>query len=235
MSTDQPSGERPSPRERRRAAKSAEILDVAWELAQRDGITAISLRELADRVDLRQPSLYSYFESKADLYDAMFAQGFQDLVDERERLQLDPDPNIALRQGCRHFIEFCVANPARYQLLFQHSIPGFTPSESSMDISRRALAFLERWMVAAGIEDPSGLDLMRAMLLGVSGEQLANEPGGRRWIRFTDDLVDVVVEVLRRKKTGASKRPNDSKSREAASERDNRRRAPREPERHRSR
>lgn len=230
MSTD-----RPSPRERRRAAKSSEILSVAWELARRDGITAISLRELADRVDLRQPSLYSYFESKADLYDAMFAQGFQELVDERERLQLDPDPKAALRQGCRHFVEFCVTNPVRYQLLFQHSIPGFTPSESSMEISGRALAFLERWMVAAGIEDPSGLDLMRAMLLGVSGEQLANEPGGQRWIRFTDDLVDVIVEVLRRKEAGGSKSSNRSKKKEAASGRDNRRGAPREPQRHGSR
>lgn len=233
MSTD-----RPSPRERRRAAKSAEILQVAWELAQRDGITAISLRELADRVDLRQPSLYSYFASKADLYDAMFAQGFQELVDEREHLELDPDPNIALRQGCRHFIEFCLANPARYQLLFQHSIPGFTPSESSMEISSRALAFLERWMAAAGIEDPSGLDLMRAMLLGISGEQLANEPGGTRWTRFTEDLADVIVEVLRRRKaprSRSSRTPTKSGSKEVSGGRDNRRGSPREPERHRSR
>ena len=233
MSTD-----RPSPRERRRAAKSAEIINVAWELAQRDGITAISLRELADRVDLRQPSLYSYFESKADLYDAMFAQGFQELVDEREQLELDPDPNIALRQGCRHFIEFCVANPVRYQLLFQHSIPGFTPSESSMEISSRALAFLERWMKSAGVEDPSGLDLMRAMLLGVSGEQLANEPGGQRWTRFTEDLVDVIVEVLRRKKaqgSGSKKTPGKSRSREVPGGRDNRRGSPHQPERDRSR
>lgn len=227
MSTGALSTDRPSPRERRRAAKHAEILGVAWELAQRDGITAISLRELADRVDLRQPSLYSYFESKADLYDAMFAQGFQELVDEREELELDPDPDVALRQGCRHFIEFCVANPVRYQLLFQHSIPGFTPSESSMEISGRALGYLERWMAAAGIEDPSGLDLMRAMLLGVSGEQLANEPGGQRWIRFTDDLADVIVEVLRRQ------RSQGHKSKEVPSGRDNRRGAPRKPERQR--
>lgn len=187
-----------TPRERRRVARRNDILRVAWELAARDGITAISLRELADRVDLRQPSLYGYFASKADLYDTMFAEGFQELVDERERLVLDQEPIVALQQGCRHFIEFCVANPVRYQLLFQHSIPGFSPSAASMEISGQALAYLERWLGAAGITETAGLDLLRAMLLGLAGEQIANEPGGQRWIRFTDDLVDVIVETLRR-------------------------------------
>ena len=191
----------PSPRERRRRARREQILSVAWELARRDGIAGISLRELADRVDLRQPSLYSYFPSKADLYDAMFAQGFQDLVNEREQLVPDPDPMTTLRQGCRHFIEFCTVDVARYQLLFQRSIPQFVPSEASMAISARALEFLERWLEAAGVGDPPSVDLTRALLLGLAGEQIANDPGGTRWTRFTDDLVDVVVEVARRRST----------------------------------
>jgi AcrR family transcriptional regulator len=176
-----------------------QILTVAWELAGRDGLAAISLRELADRVDMRQPSLYTYFSSKAALYDAMFAQGFQQLVDEREHLDVSNDPSVALRQGCRHFIDFCVENPVRYQLLFQHSIPGFHPSVESMAIAERALGFLQRWLQDAGVTDPAGLDLMRAMLLGVAGEQIANEPGGQRWTRFTDDLADIVAELTRRR------------------------------------
>lgn len=191
--------ERPAPRERRRMSRRSQILDVAWELARRDGLAGISLRELADRVDLRQPSLYTYFASKADLYDAMFAQGFAQLVDEREKLVLDPDPMVALRDGCGHFIDFCVEDPVRYQLLFQHSIPGFYPSQESMEVSGRALGFLQGWLEAAGATDPAALDLMRALLLGVAGEQIANEPGGWRWVDFADDLADVVIEVMRRR------------------------------------
>lgn len=187
------------PAERRRRARVRQIQAVAWELARRDGIAAISLRELADRVDMRQPSLYNYFVSKAALYDAMFAAGFQQLVGEREQLDLDDDALSALKQGCRHFIDFCVRDPARYQLLFQHSIPGFHPSIESMAIAERALAFLQRWLERAGVTDPAGLDLMRALLLGLAGEQIANEPDGKRWVRLTDDLVDVVVGVIQRR------------------------------------
>ncbi len=35
-------------------------------------------------VDLRQPSLYAYFESKHALYDAMFAEGNRQLVERSE-------------------------------------------------------------------------------------------------------------------------------------------------------
>ncbi|HLY34625.1 MAG TPA: TetR/AcrR family transcriptional regulator [Jatrophihabitantaceae bacterium] len=186
------------PAARRRNARRVQILDAAWELARRDGLAAISLRELADRVDMRQPSLYWYFPSKAALYDAMFAQGFAQLVDERERLRLPRDPIAALRAGCRHFLEFCVREPVRYQLLFQPSVPGFEPSAESMRVAEAALGYLARWLAAAGAPDRDALDLMRALLLGLAGEQIANEPGGKRWIKFADRIVDVVIETPRR-------------------------------------
>lgn len=189
-----------APRERRRNSKRAQILEVAWELARRDGIAGISLRELADRVDLRQPSLYTYFGSKSELLDAMFAQGFQQLVDEREALSLSSDPMQALREGCRHFVEFCVSDTARYQLLFQHAIPGFAPTEASMRISGEALAHLRRWLDDAGLTGDAALDLMRALLMGVAGEQIANDPAGRRWVAYADDLPDAVAAIIAREK-----------------------------------
>ena len=70
----------PDRRAAKREAKRAQILAAAWELAHRDGIGAISLRELAAMVDLRQPSLYAYFDSKDALYDAMFAEGNRALL-----------------------------------------------------------------------------------------------------------------------------------------------------------
>lgn len=165
---------------------------------------------------MRQPSLYNYFASKAALYDAMFAAGFRELVDERTQLRLDDDPLTALRIGCRHFVEFCVHDPVRYQLLFQHSIPGFQPSPSSMVIAERALAFLAVWLQDAGLPDPATLDLMRALLLGIAGEQIANEPGGQRWLRFTDDVVDIAIEQARLRNHQTPANPTPPRSRKRA-------------------
>lgn len=183
------------PRARRRQARREQILDAAWAIAHRDGIGAVSLHEVARLVELRQPSLYAYFSSKLDLYDAMFAQGFQALVDERRRLRLPTDPVAAFTAGCRHFLEFCTRDPARYQLLFQRPIPGFEPSATSMEVSHAALGYLEDWLAAAGLGDRHSSDLARAVLLGLAGEQISNEPGGKRWIAFAGDIPTVLLSA----------------------------------------
>src|SRR5438105_9077645 len=119
------------PRRRRHDAKRSKIVAEAWELARRDGLAAISLRELADRVDLRQPSLYAYFDSKLALYDAMYVDGYRDLLQQAAELPPIEDPREALIE----FVEFCVRfateDVVRHQLLFQRTIPGFKPSTTS--------------------------------------------------------------------------------------------------------
>src|SRR3954469_24076964 len=109
-------------RQRRREAKLAQILDEAWDLARRDGLAAISLRDLAERVDLRQPSLYAYFDSKLALYDAMYADGYRSLL---ELLASDPgsdDPREAIVEFVELCVRFSAEDPVRHQLLFQRTI-----------------------------------------------------------------------------------------------------------------
>jgi AcrR family transcriptional regulator len=62
-------------RNERRQATIDEILAAAWRLAWQDGLAGLSLRALADEVHMRPQSLYSYFDSKHAIYDAMYAQG----------------------------------------------------------------------------------------------------------------------------------------------------------------
>ncbi|MBK6967894.1 MAG: TetR/AcrR family transcriptional regulator [Candidatus Microthrix sp.] len=89
MTTPAPPTDR---RRERHLAKRAMIVAEAWTLARRDGLAAISLRDLADRVGLRQPSLYAYFDSKLALYDAMFADGNRQLIETVSALPEHDDP-----------------------------------------------------------------------------------------------------------------------------------------------
>ena len=57
----------------RRDVTRERILEAAWELARDQGLAAVSLREVAARVGMRAPSLYTYFPSKNAIYDAMYA------------------------------------------------------------------------------------------------------------------------------------------------------------------
>ena len=60
----------------RREATRQEILSAAWAVAREQGLAQLTLREVAERVGMRAPSLYSHFPSKNAIYDAMFADAW---------------------------------------------------------------------------------------------------------------------------------------------------------------
>jgi AcrR family transcriptional regulator len=175
-----------------------EILEAAWGLARIRGLAGFSLRDLALAVRMRHQSLYTYFPSKQAIYDAMFAQGFRSLADQRAALAVDREPIAVLRQGASAFLAFCVEDPVRYQLMFERVIPDFVPSAASMELAADALSYLERWLRAAGLTDPADLDLCRALLTGLAGQQIANEPGGTRWTNVLERAIDGLLDTGRR-------------------------------------
>lgn len=184
-------------RAERHAATRAEILEAAWEQVRANGLAALSLRDLARSVGMRAPSLYSYFDSKNAIYDAMYAQGAQQFVDEQKAsFPITDDPLEALKTIAHFFVEFCAADFARYQLLFQRTIPGFEPSAESFQISQDNLAELGELLARCGVRDPRMLDLFTAIGTGLTDQQLSNDPGGDRWIRLIDESVEMFYDHL---------------------------------------
>lgn len=175
----------------RRDATRARILGAAWELARRDGLAAITLREVARRVGMRAPSLYTYFGAKNAMYDAMYADGARQLAETLADRPQAGDPRETLRGRMRLFTAFCVADPVRYQLLFERPVPGFEPAPESFQITAAALAGTRADIQAAGAAGEPALDMFRALITGLVSLQVANDPGGDRWIRLQDDALDM--------------------------------------------
>jgi AcrR family transcriptional regulator len=200
---EQPTRDR---RAERHEATRAEILAAAWEQVRADGLAALSLRDLARTVGMQPPSLYSYFDSKHAIYDAMYAQGAQQFVDEQQaRMALSDEPLEALKAVVHYFVEFCAADFARYQLLFQRTIPGFEPSPESFKLSEDNLAELGAYLASLGVTDPEALDLFTALGTGLADQQISNDPGGDRWIRLIDDAVEMFYEHMTKKARKAAK------------------------------
>jgi AcrR family transcriptional regulator len=187
-------------RARRHEATRQEILDAAWTLARERGLTGWSLREVAAAVGMRAPSLYGYFDSKDAIYDAMFTQGYEQLfaeVDASAAADDEEDPVAILRRMLRVFFEFCVADPARQQLLFQRVIPGFVPSPESYALAEDGLERVRVELARAGVTSPAAVDLWTALSTGLVTQQISNDPGGDRWARLLDDAVDLFLAAQR--------------------------------------
>lgn len=181
--------------ERRESAK-AEILDAAWRIARAEGLAAVSLGEIARAVGMRPPSLYNYFDSKNAIYDAMFAQGAEDFVRMEPWDELTGELVHDLSVMVHAFVGFCAEDPARYQLLFQRTIPGFEPSPESFAISEASLGRIVAHLEQRGVTDPRAIDLFTAIGTGLADQQISNDPGGDRWIRLIDDAVEMFADHL---------------------------------------
>jgi len=179
---------------KRREARVAGIVECAWKLAREHGISGVSLHALAREVGIRQPSLYGYFDSKDALYDAMFADGNRQLIEHLDAITFSSDPRVALKEWLGAFAAFALEDPARYELLFQRHIPGFTPSAASYALAEEVLGGAYSVMRAAAVTQQGDIDCLVAITAGITEAQLSNDPGGTRWVRHLDRLVDVFVD-----------------------------------------
>jgi len=182
----------------RREATRQEILDAAWAVAREQGLAQLTLRQVAERVGMRAPSLYSHFQSKHAIYDAMYADAWTDCleVSRAVRATLPPTLRGALRVAARTYFDFAVSDLARNQLMNQRTIPGFEPTPESYEPAVATLQTLVDALADHGVTAQESVDLWVALIGGMVDSQLANDPGGDRWERLLDRAVDMYVDHL---------------------------------------
>src|SRR3954452_14062844 len=146
-------------RSERRAEKRAAIVAEAWTLARRDGLGGLSLHGLAAAVGLRQPSLYVYFDSKLALYDALFADGYRQLLEYTKARDYTGERRETLVRFVREQVGWSGADAVRYQMLFQRSVPGFEPSPEAWNLALEFYDVASSVLRAAGLTEQSDADL----------------------------------------------------------------------------
>ena len=181
-------------RAERRESTRAEILEAAWELTRANGLAGLSLRDVAASIGMRPPSLYWYFNSKHAIYDAMFAQGAQEFLERERAMHTTGDALRDLQAGSRMFVGFSTEDPVRHQLLFQRTIPDFEPSPESYALAVQVFEQMRARLAAAGLGDAAHFDMWTALVGGLSAQQTTNDPGGDRWVRLIDEMVDMYAD-----------------------------------------
>lgn len=178
---------------RRRSARDA-ILAAAWEAVAEEGLAALSMRDLARRAGVTTPTIYAYFDSKNSIYDAMFGQAAAEFLARMTVPAETDDPEQTLRASVRRFFEFCTADVARYQLLFQRAVPGFEPTAGSYGPAVEALEALRGRLAAAGFSEDWHLDMWTALTTGLVNQQIANDPGGDRFTRHLEAVLGMFLD-----------------------------------------
>jgi TetR/AcrR family transcriptional regulator len=127
-------------RRRRGAVTATRILDAAEDLFAERGYAGTTLRDVADRVGLRIPSLYNHFASKDALYAAVLARGIGPVVALLAELAEAPE---AERNDPRRVVE-----PVMRLLAERPHLPRLVLHET-LSGGERLTPMLREWMTPA--------------------------------------------------------------------------------------
>lgn len=188
------------------------ILALAVEIMATEGVGGLSLGELARRLGVRTPSLYTYFESKAAVYDELFRRGWSDASDDQAARAaalgpVDPDTDVVARASAlmEAHVRWAIAHAEVAQLMMFRPVPGYEPSEgafaASVEMFGLLVAEVEAYS-ASGLLRPDAdlgalIENLTSAASGVIGRHLANEPGvpfeAGRATRHLGSLVEAVI------------------------------------------
>jgi len=185
-------------RTERHEAIRREILDAAWDAAHESSIAGLTLRDIATRVGMQQPSLYSHFASKQAIYDAMFKQAWQAYLDDARNAidDLPAGTRARLIAIAEHYFDFAVADLPRHQLMDVNVVPNFQPSPEAYAPAVQVYDGMLEELRGMGITGDEDADIYTALLGGLVNQQLANDPGGRRWRRLIPRVMNMYADDL---------------------------------------
>ena len=104
------------------------ILRATEELLAEGGREAVSTRAVADAAGVQTPTIYRQFGDMQGLLDEVASYGFSRYLKTKIARESVEDPVEDLRQGWDLHIEFGLANPALYTLMYGNPRPGAAPT-----------------------------------------------------------------------------------------------------------
>lgn len=110
-------------REREKQEVRGRILDAARELFVRDGYEAVTMRKVADAVEYSPTALYLHFADKESLLRALCDEDFLSLAKSFQRIAREPDPVERLKRIGHAYVDFALAHPNHYRLMFMTPKP----------------------------------------------------------------------------------------------------------------
>ena len=110
------------------------MIDAAIDLLARQGRDAVTTRAVADAAGVQAPAIYRLFGDKDGLLDAVAEHGFASFLASKN-VDPNPDDHLAdLRAGWDLAVEFGLANPALYTVMYAEPMRESPAARAGMEI-----------------------------------------------------------------------------------------------------
>ena len=204
-------------RDREKAELRTKILDAARELFVERGYEAVTMREIATRIEYSPTAIYLHFEDKLAVVRALCDRDFAALGVQFRKIAAISDPLSRLRRAGLAYARFGLRHPQQYRYMFLTQHPPISPAETTIEHDNPredAYAFL-RWTVAEAIAtgslrpeltDPELVSqLVWAGVHGIVSLRITNN--SEKWVSWRSETqtVEGMIDTLLR---GLARSPN---------------------------
>lgn len=111
-------------RQRQKDEIRTAILDTAWDIVDREGWQALSIRKIAEAIEYSVPVIYDHFENKEAILHEFTVRGFRELNDQLRKAKAQfSDPARQLEAIAYSYWRFAFENKEYYQLMYGLGLP----------------------------------------------------------------------------------------------------------------
>ena len=151
------------------------VVAEAAAMADEVGLSRMTLAALADRLGVRQPSLYKHMESMAGLQRSISLQSKTELRDVLARAAVGRSGPDAIQAMSHAYRDWALRHPARYEASNMMPAPGDTESEAA---SLATIQIIADVLAAYELEGDDAVDAIRAFRATLHGFVSLEAQGG---------------------------------------------------------
>lgn len=176
---------------RRAGLNRDRVAEEAAVMADELGLGKLTLAGLAQRLGVRQPSLYNHIDSMAGLHRDIAVQAKKDLGEVLARASVGRSGADAISTMSHAYRAWALEHPGRYEASNAMPAPGDVEDEA---VSLSAIQVIADALIAYRLEGDDAIDAIRAFRSTLHGFVSYESAGAFRWNADVDRSFDRLID-----------------------------------------
>ncbi len=169
------------------------VIIKAAELANRNGLGSLSMKELAQSAGVQPPSLYNHIGSLAELQRELMLFGWREMEQRILRAAAGFSGYEALREMCRAFYRYATENPGVFEAMLWYN--KYSDS-AAMGATENLFGFIYRFTESAGISREAADHLIRTLRGFLEGFSLLVNNGAFGHSADINESFELSLDIL---------------------------------------
>lgn len=136
------------------------VIDAATKLADADGLQQLSIKKLADILDVKPPALYNHVDSLANLQSELALQGLSMLRERLLKAAVGKSKHDALQAAGRAYLAFAKEHPGLYEAT--QYVNAWQSDKRVTTASEEVLAVIDTIIEPYHFNEADRIDVIRA-------------------------------------------------------------------------